>query len=581
MSRQGFELCLRRLLNLNNDDVSRILDIFFKDIQPVPVFSFMHRASVLQRYQAGLLDKALLLTIIGLTTCLTQFENATSAFTTTCMSIAEDLVLRDIEHPSVLKLQALVLVVKYKTYVKQFASAFMLFGLAARSAFGLRLNYESPGLCFLAQESRRRLMWSLYIIDSGLAGGLRDFVLCSETALHLRMPCRDRSFELDAPELEDNEDTENARPTIKHKGSLTLYIQIMMLRSKILYQTKDILRARVEDAKHIVLLVKRLEHDIDSFCKDLPPDYHFSEKNLRLRAYAGRLPRYVVIHIWLHQCYCDLYRLLLTGLREALPASKVEILPNEFVQDCQRKCMDRARAISNILGSLMTLERYLPLFDLDMNICAYQAARLLFYGRRREPLHRASSSGTTMADVEKCLSFTALAASRSLAFRSIHDDMKALFETGQSSDVSPSGSASPSSRPMCEKGGKQDVHASQVMSRHSLIRQSGIVDDSDNLGMLPAEHNMVTSLQAPPLAMAETLASGPPATNAESAFTSFEPSQLDEQENAFQCAMDIWNPDTNTQSSAYNHIDWLQNDWSDPAWQYDWTMFSTNQLHKT
>jgi len=566
---------------LNSDSISRILDIFFTSIQPVPVFSFLHRASVLQRHQAGLLDIPLLLTITGLTTSMVDIEYATSEYSSTCMSVAEDLVLRDIEHPSVLKLQALILVIKYKIFIKQFASAFMLFGLAARSAFGLRLNYESPILCFMAQESRRRLMWSIFLMDTRFAGGLRDFQLCSSNSLNIRLPCRERSFELDAPELQPSPDGGTPRPSPQKLGSLALYLQIMMLRAKILSQTKNLPLSRADHVNQVPQLVTVLEADLDSFCNSIPSEYRYTEKTLRLRAFAGKLSRYVVMHIWIHQCYCDLFRIVFPGLREALPTLTIDALQVDFLQSCQAKCVEHARAITGMLGTLMMFEKYLPQFDLDVPICAYQAARMLLYDHRKRSTP--SPPDTTTVDIDNCLAFTASLAPRAKAFSSIHLDLQSLVEKGQSSDASLSGSASPKPATSDPESEKPDPRTSQVLSRHNLIRQSGIVDDSDNLGMLPAEQHLAFSLQTPPLTVNETLDAG--ASSAELSKTSNADGATalsgDAQENAFQCATDIWDPDVEMQPFALDQVDWRQNeDWTDMGWQpYDWNVLSANQTH--
>ena len=48
----------------------RAFDAFFRHVHHIPMFSFLHRASLMERYHAGTLDHSLLLAIIGITALL-------------------------------------------------------------------------------------------------------------------------------------------------------------------------------------------------------------------------------------------------------------------------------------------------------------------------------------------------------------------------------------------------------------------------------------------------------------------------------------------------------------------------------
>jgi hypothetical protein len=69
-----------------------------------------------------------------------------------------------------------------------FTEALMLMGTLTRFAFALRLNYENPNICSLAQESRRRLMWGIYILDTMLVDGAPKFTRCPSNVMHIHLP---------------------------------------------------------------------------------------------------------------------------------------------------------------------------------------------------------------------------------------------------------------------------------------------------------------------------------------------------------------------------------------------------------
>ena len=189
---------------LDPDDTLSIkaFDAFFRYVHHIPMFSFLHRASLMERYHAGSLDRSLLLALIGITALLADLGPGMDEYGERCIDEAASLCLTELERPSVFRLQALVIAVKHRILSKRFSSAFMLHAIASRFATALRLNHENPSLCFLARESRRRLMWSIYMIDSALAGGQPDFALWADAdrQIHIQLPCNERHFEFDLPE---------------------------------------------------------------------------------------------------------------------------------------------------------------------------------------------------------------------------------------------------------------------------------------------------------------------------------------------------------------------------------------------
>jgi hypothetical protein len=114
------------------------------------------------------------------------------------------------------------------------SEALILMTTLARFAFALRLNYENPNLCSLAQESRRRLMWAVNVLDTFLAGGIPEFTLCSSSVLHLSLPNMEATFELDTsyvtvPLYGPSDCSEDG-----DIGLLGYYIRVIHLRDSVL-----------------------------------------------------------------------------------------------------------------------------------------------------------------------------------------------------------------------------------------------------------------------------------------------------------------------------------------------------------
>lgn len=369
--------------------ILKTFENFFRHIHHIPIFSYLHQASLMQRYHSGSMDRALLLSLIGLTSLLTDLGPGAREYGNRCVSVAESLVLRDLDRPTVLKIQALVLIIKHRVFSRRFSDAFMLTGLASRFAAALRLNHENPRLCFLAQESRRRLMWSLFMIDIGMAAGHPDFTLWAYRAdmIDLKLPCNERNFEYDLPEVTEALAPPPALsdgslpPLSDNVGFLALHVRIQWIRSKILAFTKSFVTRtpRQADLDALPQRCEELQAELKAFEARLPAPFRWTASNLKLRAYHPRLCVFLMTHIWWQQCHCDLYRIALPGRRESLPRKAIAKLDPDFVKHCQRQCFEHAHAMAEMFTLVTQFEKGVPVSDLDLPVCVYQCANTLYY----------------------------------------------------------------------------------------------------------------------------------------------------------------------------------------------------------
>jgi len=357
--------------------VTRILESFFQYIQPIPVYSFLHKASLVHRFETGLINPALLLALIGTTCEMIDMGISMKDVGKESLLKAEAMVVGDVINPSALKIQTLILMIQSHCRQGKMTSAFMLLAIASRFAYALRLNHEAPKLSFIEQESRRRLMWSLFILDTTLAGGIREFSLCSAESMHIQLPCQERNFELDL-----EEETEFLRPKTdqsisKTVGSLGFYIRILWLRHRILQATKEAVLSQANKVDRLPSEIERLASELTDYEASLPQSLRFSERNLQLRAYSPRLCSYLMLHMWWRQCYCDLYRVVLTGLKEALGEDQIQRLDPSIVRTYRWKCYESAERLSNFLASALIWKDKISTTGSEIPVCAYQSVRLL------------------------------------------------------------------------------------------------------------------------------------------------------------------------------------------------------------
>ncbi|KIW33509.1 uncharacterized protein PV07_00355 [Cladophialophora immunda] len=355
------------------------LDKFFADLHPLPGLSFLHRTSLLQRWHAGVVDDILLLAIIAITSQGPDVDEADRVTGAECLEVAEKIIRDTPGRPSLLKVQALVLLIHTRIRRGEFSVGFLLTATLARSAFALRLNYENSKLCFLARESRRRLVWAVYTLDTRFAGGLAEFTLCPPDTIHLRLPCPEENFELDIEE--DSEPLEQTMsPQTTKLGSLALYIRIMWFRDRVLRYTKSIVSSR-QNIDTIPDEIREHEQMLDAFSQNLPLSATFSEKNLRLRVFSPWLSRYIMTHLWFQACYCDLYRCFLGQFHESFPYSQLCHFDRDFVLRGQAKCFQHAVNFTEICALVLALKPGNIKLDPEVADCTYHVARIILYGR--------------------------------------------------------------------------------------------------------------------------------------------------------------------------------------------------------
>jgi poly [ADP-ribose] polymerase len=431
----------------------RAFDSFFRHVHHIAMFSFLHRPSLMERYHAASLDRALMLALVGITALLTDLGHGMEEYGNRCVEEAVSLCLADIEKPSIPRLQALVIVIKHRMLSKRFSGAFMLHAVASRFATALRLNHENPDLCFLARESRRRLMWSLYMMDSSLSAGQAEFALWAdaERQIHVQLPCNERNFDFDLPEP-----TESLRPPSPGPGGvipplpdvlglMALHIRIHWMRTRILQFTSRMMALPFEDAlATLPSQCAELAAELEAFEARLPASFRGCEANFRLRSYSPRLGIFIMTHVWWRQCHLDLFRPFLPGLREALVPAALQQLDGHFVKQQRRSCYEHAVAMADMFSQLLALGSSALVADLDLPGCAFQCARVLYHGLQMD----GGDMGFTQERVQELATVCLRAARQSTAgpasaaivgpshLRHVHHDEQTTYTAGaQQADI--------------------------------------------------------------------------------------------------------------------------------------------------
>lgn len=448
----------------DDQTMMRIFDNFFQQVHPIPTFSFFHKASLIHQSRTPERDECLLLAIVGITSLLTDLGDELRETGAQCAAAAERTIMAHYdEAPTLGKVQTLVIIVAYRMLTERFDAAFTLMSIAARFAYALRLNYENPKLPFLVQESRRRLMWSVFLLDVSLASGQPDFSLCPAESIHLQLPCRETDFELNVgyttePLISPAGASSDKPP---HLGLVAFFVRLTWIRARILRYTKlAALTSASADVGQITAQVLALGKELDDFALSLPRGIELTLHQLRLQAYSTRVVPYLLLHIWWRQCYCDLYRIGLEGLQEALPRPAIERLDPSFVATCQQQCLEKASGMVDVFRLVLTSGSRPQFLDINLPVCAYQCARVLFYTFRNHSARFGLTAHSVGEQARVCADMVAFFPGLRTDFLRIQADLRRLMDHGWFASPSPSRPSSPV--------------PTTVFSRHSFIKKIGM-----------------------------------------------------------------------------------------------------------
>ncbi|KAI9924206.1 hypothetical protein MW887_007156 [Aspergillus wentii] len=433
-----------------SDDVKTVKK-FFHHLYPVPSFSFLHPPSTIAKCHDGTLDESLLLAIQAIVTLRLGQEDKDES--TAQISKAEDIIWQRLESPSVSRLQALLLVIIHRVETGGFQRAFMLAGLASRAASAMRLNYEKTDLTPVAAEVRRRTIWCFKLIESYFSIGLSEFELCPFETIYLQPPSHETSFV--PPDAGDID---------KECGTLAISVRLASLRRDIMKLTRELAvcdRPFVEISK----VIRSLEQELWELHRQMP--YNNIYTTLDIITKEPWLSRHVMMMTSWHQCFCDLYRLLLPGCPEAPPRIVLDTIDADHRQQAGSICQEHAMSIIQLLCDINQRCTVPYFLEFDTAICAYHATRLMIFlsSQSRHPTFTASR-------VEQCLEAIKRFFRPSSLIKPILDDMQQLIDGLSTTPEVAILSQEPRDPPI-----SSPAKVRQRLAIHSLLRQAEFSDD--------------------------------------------------------------------------------------------------------
>ncbi|OKL58639.1 hypothetical protein UA08_06242 [Talaromyces atroroseus] len=358
---------------------------FFEYLYPIPAYRFIHKGLFLRSFYQNQVDPLLLQCVCGVAARFIRprrhQQDKALDYAQNWLKQAEVQTWQRIGEMKIQTLQTMLLLICWHSIERNISSVWILSGVVARIAFGMRLNYEVNNNrdSLVVREIRRRVMWSIFILDKFYAGGFSDVTLCPVEAMHIQLPCQERSFELEIP-VETcylNIDTLGVAPDYdRNTGTMGNVIRMVAIRHRILQRTKQIISAK-ENPYNSRTDFEDIENILEKFMSNLPSHLRYTPNNLIMRAYTPELTEFVILHTLWHLVYCDLFRMMVPGIRESVPQSIHEQIPGDWADSCRHKCLQHAVAACEFLSDVLQHADIERVTDPIAAICVYQCANII------------------------------------------------------------------------------------------------------------------------------------------------------------------------------------------------------------
>lgn len=342
------------------DNMLALVDAFFDTLYPLPSFSFLHPGTTKKQCRDGQIHRSLASSICAITSLhLGHHRDTASQWT----QDAEQSIWMRLEYPTIPLLQALLLIIYYRMESGNFQRAFMLTASAARFAAAMRLNHERPGLDPIVMETRRRIVWSLTLVERYFSVGLPEFEVCPIEAIYLSYPSAEEEYSLE---------------TSGERGAGGIHSRLEVVRRDTMKLTRNLAMmenplASIQDA------IRKHENTLSDIGSSMPNGTQLSPDQITDLLKSPWFSRHMAMHVSWHQAHCDLYRLLVQGYPEAAPSSVLDQINPADMSFAEQRCLEHASSAIDILTTVNYQSMSRHFLEFDIAICAYHATRLLLF----------------------------------------------------------------------------------------------------------------------------------------------------------------------------------------------------------
>lgn len=460
---------------VHEDKLAQSIESFFQHLYPIPSFAFLHEPTIRWQCANGTLDDNLAMSITAIVDLWLSNDPECAKEVDLRMEMVERNTWNQLDKPCIRQLQCLMLIVHCHIHLGRFSRAYMLAGLAGRAATALRLNYERPELGFIAQETRRRVVWALTSIDGLFSVGLPEYETIPQAIIYQRLPSSEGVFWNGNPTGETEASKSSPGASLTEDGSLLAdCIQLSKISKDIMRLTRQLALSE-QPLVQLAVLIQEIQNDLLRFHSDMKiaSSHHqlATSANISDMTCSRWFARILQVTITWHQAHCDLYRLFLPGFQAAAPNVIMDTIEPSLKNHAIRQCEEHVQHINHILRRLLDLPEH-QILPRCIAICAYHATRLSLFLAASPGWKLQFDTTTAIRNAEISLRVVQKFFSKSPCTKNIVSDMQDLVRL---SHDRPGGIYKELSYPAPPFD--QGHHRHSHLAVHSLVRQANFLDD--------------------------------------------------------------------------------------------------------
>ncbi|KAJ6065543.1 hypothetical protein N7444_001196 [Penicillium canescens] len=371
----------------DKDRIIILVEEYFAHVHPLRCYGFVHKPSFMQRldeeFETCCNDESLLHIVCALGAKFLALNYHSQFSPETILTagnqwakIAKARIFVDLDDLSLEKLMTAILLYDHDLRIGSYASAFMLSGVTARMSQALQLNLESSAdilcneldsTCPITNESKRRLMWSCYVMDSWLPCHSHNFSL--GTACVTEMLDQGKVLGFISCEQTPSQPAQNM-------GIEAYFIRLVSSRKKVLRYVKhlDTSKPPWESDSEFLQLVT----EFANWRRDLSQSLKWNSGAIYARKESSQLGALTLLWCTYHQTLCDLYRIGMPNLFHIRRHHKFPTAQQEFLDNCRRACFDNARELSKIIAEA-SRHGVKALSDTWLCIIAHDSTKVMLY----------------------------------------------------------------------------------------------------------------------------------------------------------------------------------------------------------
>ncbi|KAJ5166312.1 uncharacterized protein N7482_005093 [Penicillium canariense] len=300
-----------------------------------------------------------------------------------------------------------VLLHEYYLRVGEYAKGFMVSGQITRHLQVVQLNMErdsdvlcqrNPASCHV-KESRRRLAWACYLLDSLIECGIDQLRLIPYDDIQVQLPCTEELFITNTPCITEMLPPGKLLPSVHpalgidfsaHLDLRAYYLRATSIRSRLLKYVKH-LEGEVPWAEDNTSRFAQLNNELQTLEDSIPENMRISAENMYLFKGSGRLNLYFGLHILISQNFHDLYRVGVSNL--VFPNTATgwirENAPEDFIRRCHQVCATKSAYIASLLGDLWNCHKASLVdwpYAMHTQVCSSVIVTTIISWGRPEPL---------------------------------------------------------------------------------------------------------------------------------------------------------------------------------------------------